>query len=227
MTFITRAVTILLVACVMNGTLFAQTGLDVPDLSHFSRKQLLACFHDYKICGAADGSASGWQISDELARRPGHEELYSLFWRERSWEIRDGIEHVAYHFDDDTSADFMRRVFRVNQDDGEDLYYPVNYMAKRCDEAALHRLATERFSISSLQLASSVELFGKCKYRPAIPFLVDSAINAASLNLVEAAQDSLKLLYPDSPKDFDELGPMQRYYCGRARKEGFHVNCNE
>jgi len=32
-------------------------------------EQLLACFDDWKICGVDEDRASGWPISDELARR--------------------------------------------------------------------------------------------------------------------------------------------------------------
>ena len=47
-----------------------------------------------------------------------------------------------------------------------------------------------------------------------------------SLNIVAAADYSLHALYPDGPKDFDKLEDMQKYFCNRARQEGFKVQCN-
>src|SRR5262249_13140069 len=82
---------------------------DEPDLSGFSQEQLVACFDRYEICGAADSRATGWQISDELAKRGDPHELLVRYWHERNWLIRDGIEHVAYHFDTPEITAFMKR----------------------------------------------------------------------------------------------------------------------
>jgi hypothetical protein len=109
-------------------------------------------------------------------------------------------------------------------DEGE-FYWVVNYLAKKGDPAALKELDTGKYYYNCLQYAPSVELFGKWKYRPAIPYLVDTALNAACLNIVDAAEHSLQALYPDAPRDFKELSEMQRYYCDRARRDGFDVKC--
>lgn len=199
---------------------------DEPDLTGFSSEQLVACFDEYELCGAADSRATGWQISDELAKRGDPHELLVRYWRERKWLIRDGIEHVAYHFDTPEVIAFMKKVVAQRVKDGEDRYFPVNYLAKKCDEAALKELATGRYrNQGSLQYETSVELFGKCSYRPAIPYLVDTAVYDWSFNIVIAADHSLHALYPDGPKDFDRLEKMQKYFCGRARAEDFKVRC--
>ena len=94
----------------------------------------------------------------------------------------------------------------------------------RCN--SLKELSSGRYrGEGSLQYETSVELFGKCRFRPAIPYLVDTAVHDASLNIVGAADHSLHALYPDGPKDFDKLDEMQRYFCGRAKQEGFKVRC--
>jgi hypothetical protein len=91
-----------------------------PDLSRFSDEQLVACFDKYEICGAADSRASGWQISDELAKRGDPHDLLVRYWQEHKWLIRDGIEHVAYHFDSPEVTAFMKRVVAERVKDGED-----------------------------------------------------------------------------------------------------------
>lgn len=189
-------------------------------------EQLVACFDDWEICGVGENSASGWPISDELASRGDPHEFLVRYWNERKWTIRGGIEHIAYHFDTPEVTSFMQRVFAERMKDGEDLYWPVNYLAKKCDPAALRRLSSGRYrNQGSLQYATSVELFGKCEYRPAIPYLVDTAVYDFSFNIVIAADHSLHALYPDGPKDFDRLEYMQQYFCGRAKREGFRVKC--
>jgi hypothetical protein len=197
----------------------------VRRLPSFSTEKLVACFGDWKICGISDSSATGWPISDEIARRGDPHGLLVRYWNEPNKDIRRGIEDVAYHFDTREAIEFLRRVVKRG---GRGLsYWPVEYMAKNCDPLALQKLATGRyFMVSSVQYGSGVEAFGKCGYRAAIPYMVDSLLYAPSLNLVSATEQSLRGLYPDSPKEFKKLSEMQHYYCDRARKEGFHVRCD-
>jgi hypothetical protein len=70
------------------------------------------------------------------------------------------------------------------------------------------------------------QLPGQSLNRPAIPYLVNTALYGFSFNIVGAAEDSLEALYPDGSKDFDKLEDMQKYFCNRARQEGFKVQCN-
>ena len=167
---------------------------------------------------------AGWPTSS-----PVENELASLiprYWQTRDRILRAGIEKVAYRLDSRESLEFMKRVAASKPDDGEDLYFPLNYLAKRCVGTGLEALATGRFrNQGSLQYATSVELFGKCGYRPGIPYLVEEALRDASLNIVIAAGNSLRALYPQSPASFDDIGAMQQYYCGQAAAEGFRVRC--
>jgi hypothetical protein len=198
----------------------------VRRLPSLPSERLVACFDDWKICGTGEGAASGWPISDELARRGQIHGLLLRYWNERKWAIRDGIEHVAYHFDNSEVTAFMRSIVVERVDDGEDRYWPVNYLAKKCDPLGLKELSSGRYrSQGSLQYETSVELFGKCGYRPAIPYLVKTALSDFSFNIVRAADDSLHALYPDAPKDFESLEQAQECFCSRARREGFQIRC--
>ena len=198
----------------------------VSRLPEFSTNKLLDCFGNWRICGAADSQATGWPISDEIARRGDPHELLLRFWKEPKWEIRSGIEDVAYHFDTSEVTAFMQMVLVKRLKDGDDFYWPANYLAKKCDQVGLKELNTGRHrSKGSLQYQTTLVLFGKCHYRPAIPYLAGEALYDASLNIEGAAQESLDALYPDHPKEFATLEDVQKYYCGRAKKEGFRINC--
>src|SRR4029077_10483942 len=125
-----------------------------------------------------------------------------------------------YHFHTPEVASFMKRVLSERIEDGEDLYWPVNYLAKIGDSAALKELSTGRYrGQGCMQYETSVRLFGKWRYRPAIPYLVETALHDACLNIVDAAQKSLHAMYADSPKDFNTLEDMQHYFCGRAQAD--------
>jgi hypothetical protein len=195
-------------------------------LPAFSTKQLIACFADWKICGVSDGIATGWPISDELAHRGNPHEMLVHYWTEPNHSIRDGIVHVAYHFKNPEVTAFMRKVLAESKGEDEDLYWPANYLAKRCAPDGLKWLSSKpQRSQGCMQFATTIPLFGKCRYRPAIPYLISSSLGDACLNIVDAAEVDLRTMYPHSPKEFDSIADMQKYYCARARKEGFDVQC--
>jgi hypothetical protein len=188
--------------------------------------ELVHCFSDWHICGVAEDTAIGWSISDELARRGHLTQLLAQYGDTPNRGIRDGLEHLAYNSHSPAARSYLNRNFREHLDDGEDLYWPAKYLAKQCDLPALQYLTTKRFSISSTELATSASLFGKCHYRPAIPFLVSYALNAASLNLVDAADSSLRGLYPNAPK-FSSLEEEQHWFCRAAHHDGYKADCEE
>jgi hypothetical protein len=194
---------------------------DSPLLEKLSTDQLLECFADHSICGAGH-----WEIADVLSKRDVLGSLMARYWGEPKVEIRGGIEKVAYRNNSAQVEHFMRKIRAYQMDDGENLYYPINYLAKKCDADALKEIASGRFrSQGSLQYQTSIELFGKCGYKPAIPYLVDTALQDMSLNVVVAAEHSLRRLFPGSPKEFKSGEAMQEYYCNRAVQEGFKVAC--
>ena len=142
-------------------------------------------------------------------------------------EIRDGLVHVAYHFKNPEVTAFMRRVLAESKGEDEELYWPANYLAKRCDPARLEWLSSKpQRSQGCMQFATTIPLFGKCAYRPAIPYLISYSLHDACLNIVDAAEIDLRAMYPHSPKEFNSIVEMQEYYCRRARKEGLPIQCN-
>jgi hypothetical protein len=209
-----------------SSNIYDVSGELISRLPTLPTEQLIACFDNWRICGTGEGQASGWPISDELARRGDLHDLLVRYWKEPNWSIRNGIEHVAYHFDTQEVTAFMQRVLVERKEDGEDFYWPANYLAKKCDPLGLKELSTGRHrNQGCMQYQTTVKLFGKCKYRPSIPYLVESAIYDFCGNITDEAVDDLHTLYPHSPKDFNSLGDAQKYYCGRAKQEGINVDC--
>lgn len=199
----------------------------VSRLPTLPTEQLVACFDNWRICGTGEDQASGWTISDEIARRGNPHDLLVRYWKEPNWLIRNGIEHVAYHFDTPEVTTFMRRVLVERKKDGVDFYWPANYLAKKCDPLGLKELSTGRHrNQGSMQYQTTLVLFGKCQYRPAIPYLAGDALYDFSGNIIAAAEESLDALYSDHPKKLDTLEEVQKYYCRRAKQEGFEVKCN-
>jgi hypothetical protein len=210
-----------------SSNIYATSDELVSRLPTLPTEQLLSCFANWKICGTGEGQADGWSISDELARRGNPHELLVRYWKEPNWLIRNGIEHVAYHFDTPEVTAFMQRVLVERKKDGEDFYWPANYLAKKCDPIGLKELSTGRHrNQGRMQYQTTVKLFGKCKYRPAIPYLVESALHDYCGNITDEAIIDLQALYRHSRTSFNKLEDAQKYYCGRAKDEGLKVDCN-
>jgi hypothetical protein len=189
--------------------------------------QLVSCFANWRICGTGEGQASGWPISDELARRGDPHQLLVRFWIEPNREIRDGIVDVAYHFKTPEVTDFMRRVLAKGDGDDDELYWPANYLAKQCDPDGLKWISDRPQRMQGcIQFQTSIPLFGKCRYRPAIPYLINSSLDDACINIVDAAATDLAKMYPHSPKEFDSIKDIQQYYCSRAKQEGLKLTCD-
>ena len=185
-------------------------------------KQLLQCFSDLQnMCGAGDR----WEIADVLGHQENKPFLLSEFWKTRNEERRLGIIYSLYRINDPEVAAFFRRLVSRRFDDGESLYYPLNYLAKLCDPAALSILSGggkggyEGYP-GCLQWSTTVKLFGKCKYRKAIPFLIDS-LTAACMNIGDAADGSLRQLFPGAPQ-FHSAEEAQKYYRRRAAAKSAH-----
>lgn len=228
-----------LVACYDNLRLCGAHDVDAIEdelalrLPTLPTTELIRCFSDWHICGVAEGTSSGWPISDELRRRGHIARILARYGDSTNPDIRDGLEHLAYHSPGPAARSYMSRNFAQRLDDGEHLYWPAMYLAKACDRAALHYLdpglnsesIADNFSVSSAQFAETATLFGKCRYRPSIPYLVKIGLNAASLNLVGAAEQSLRRFYPNSPH-FQSLAAEQKYFCNRANHDGFDLDCS-
>ena len=190
-------------------------------LPQFTLDQLLACFDDWRVCGADE-----YSLSDEIRKRRKAQLLMDRYWKEEKEPIRSGIVQTLYHVHTATVANFMRRVFHKQSGLDDELYWPANYLAKQCDSDALYWLSTrKKRSQSCMQYASTIELFGRCRYRKAIPYLINYSLGDACLNIVGAGEEDLRSMFPHSPKEFESIEKMRSYYCERAKQEGFKITC--
>jgi len=221
-----------LIACFNDKTIcgtdniYAITDELVSRLYTLQTEQLVNCFADWKICGGEHDRETGWAVSAEVAHRGNPHKLLVRYWTEPDEGIRDGIIHVAYHFKTPEVADFMKKVLAAGKGDEDALYWPADYLAKGCDSDALNWLSSRHGRPEGCLLwAPTVRLIGKCSYRPAIPYLINASLDDACLNIVDEAETDLRAMFPHSPREFRSIDEMQKYYCARAKQEGFKVDC--
>lgn len=80
-------------------------------------------------------------------------------------------------------------------------YLALLHFAEKCQTWSLQTLNRHWFQwgIPSFVWAEAVYEFGHCDYRPATANLI-SSLDAASGNITDAAEGSLRRMYPDGPK---------------------------
>lgn len=136
-----------------------------------------------------------------------------------AYEKADGddryyLVQTLYQIDDPKVVTFMRsiafeRLGRGMDDSGT--FFPLDYLARRCDQRALARLNRhvnfERYTpMGCMYWAGTVRSFGDCNYRAAAPNLVRS-LNAACLNITGNAEEGLHKFFPaacPNPRTIDE-----------------------
>lgn len=162
-------------------------------LSGMDAGALLACAGDPARCDASD-----WDLARELARREDAAALLARHAR-TSGPARRVVFFALYLAEPTPTVDaLMRRLSRSA--DEEVAYYALNHRAKRCDPDALQVLSAPPYWIRAAceQWATTVALFGACRFEPGVPFLVWS-LRHACLNVVDAAMESLRVLHPEAP----------------------------
>jgi hypothetical protein len=99
-------------------------------------------------------------------------------------DVEAGLHRIAYSFDGSLGN-----------------YLALIHFASHCETRSLRILNDHwwKFGIPSYVWAEAVEDFGSCRFKPATANLI-LALNAASGNVVDAANVSLRRLYPDGPK---------------------------
>jgi hypothetical protein len=182
-------------------------------LGELTTDALLGCAGDASKCFASD-----WDLARELVRRDlGKRALVERLRRER--EPGRTVLFFALYLSprDPEVSKVMRRLY--HDADEEVAYYALNYGAKGCEPEALRILSAEPIESRAdcQQWATTVALFGECKYRAATPFLVDS-LRYACLNVVFAANESLRALYPEAPFPFRSPSAEAAYFRAKMNK---------
>ncbi len=124
---------------------------------------------------------------------------------------------------------FMRRVsfeqYWPDKLDTEPRWYALQYLAESCDEQALRRLNGEHnfrnsYPVACMYWTDTIRTFGRCKYRPAIPHLIQSINTVACLNIPDSAIKSLHDLLPGKCENVESLTLDQVHDCfHRAAKQ--------
>jgi len=144
------------------------------------------------------------EVERELVKRSAYRDLFDLFERTSDEFQQAWIMDVLSQMRAPAADSFFHRY--VHGKTGEmSTYLALKYFALVCDQEALHILNKHYFQyqVSSREWATIVGSFGECKYKPAVPHILET-VTAALLNLGYASHLSLLAMYPDAKIEFGD-----------------------
>jgi len=157
-------------------------------------------------------------VQEQAGKQIAVEKLLQALRQSSDLTQRKAIVDIVYRRENAAIAETFRSM--IGSGDDEASYWMACYLAEHGDGRALEILHEHygTWPVSSLELATAARLFGDRLYYPAAPELIES-LDAASLNLADAALKSLIKLYPGAkPEDIDSPAHAQSYYRRRAVK---------
>ncbi len=182
-------------------------------LEQLKLEEILSCADDPVKCDAGE-----WELAGELSRRYESKDLLARF--QRASEAQRRVLVFAL-YQEPASPKVTSLMKKLSGDRDEELaYYALNYRAKACERGALAKLTAPPYEIRAAcaQWATTVSLVGQCKYTPGGAFLL-SSLDHACLNVVLAAEEGLKALYPDAPASFESMTQTMEYFEKRVKQE--------
>jgi hypothetical protein len=169
-------------------------------LEEMTGPELLNCAAT-KLCNNLD-----WDIANALRKRYDAKALIALYPNQPAL-VRQVIVYALYHDRGKDIATLMRQAAFAGLKPGltteDNNYFPLQYLAQRCDPDALRELNRPdnfagSYPVACMQWQHTLSAFGKCGYKDAIAHLAMS-LDAACVNNIDAARHSLRQLMPHSP----------------------------
>lgn len=187
-------------------------------------QQILACVKD-KTCASQHDQ---WELATAVSR-PGNIGLLINAYKRATNDQKPVIVIALYSLRDPRVKVFMHDIafngLKPHEPDYDPQWYPLQYLARECDQQALARFSRpenikESYPIGCMWWQDTVKAFGDCNYRPAIPYLIE-ALSTACLNIDGNAEEALKKFFPGACENKKWPEAMQQCYREVARKHGY------
>src|SRR5579863_729946 len=188
-------------------------------LKPLSDQQLIECLRDKPTgCPLKNGDRDLLEIAGTLGQRK-HPDLLISAYKTANRDQRYYLARALSMINNPRVTIFMRSIAFENLPQGQDteeVFFPLDYLARHCDERALARLNRrvnfdKSFPMGCIYFAPTVEAFSRCNYRPAAPNLV-LALNAACANIIDGAEDGLRKFFPHACKQAHSIDEQQQCY---------------
>ncbi len=152
----------------------------------------------------------------ELVQRHPYRDLLQAFDSSRDHVQLSWLEYVFSRLRG-PEADSGLKPYAAMPDSEDTQYFALKYFAEGGTRWAFQVLNCHQYTVSSLEWADIVTLFGQYRYYPAAVNLAQT-LSAASLNLCIAAEESLRELYPEAQVDYHSPEEAQKYWTRYVKK---------
>ncbi len=195
----------------------AQAAPDGPE--KLTDQQLVECLRDKPTnCPIPDQERDLDWIAGTLGQRKRPDLLISTYRNADQYQ-RYYLVRALWMINRPKVTEFMRSIAFENLPEGQDngdVFFPLDYLARHCDQRALARLNRrvnfdKSFPMGCIYFAPTVAAFGRCNYRAAAPDLV-LALNAACVNIIDAAEEGLHKFFPHACKQAHSIEEQQGCY---------------
>jgi hypothetical protein len=158
----------------------------------------------------------------ELVRRRPYSDLLNAFASSLDFVQQTWIVEVLAHLRS-PEADSALKVFATEPDSDYTQYLALKYFAESGASWALAILNCHYFNypVSSLEWSAIVTLFGEYRYYPAGLNLANT-LNAALVNLGDAAEQSLIALYPEAHPDYHSPEEASKFWMRYVKEHQKH-----
>ena len=196
---------------------------NVPDYHDLEKRmtdqQLVECLSDKPTnCPIPDQDRDLDLIAGTLGQRK-HPDLLISTYRNADHYQRYYLVRALWMINSPRVTEFMRSIAFENLPEGQDnddVFFPLDYLARHCDQRALARLSRrvnveKFFPMGCLYWAPTMESFVRCNYRPAAQSLVLS-LHAACGNITDAAEEGLHKFFPHACKQAHSIEEQEHCY---------------
>jgi hypothetical protein len=182
-------------------------------------RQLIDCLSEKHIhCPLGNIDRDSDVIAWELRDRKHTGQLISAYATGDQLQ-RYYLVQALWQMNDPKVLAFMRSIAFENLPSGQDnadVFFPLDYLAQRCDERALARLNRrvnfdKSFPVGCIYWAPTMEAFVRCNYRPASQNFVLS-LHAACGNITDAAEHGLRKFFPGACKQAHSIEEQESCY---------------
>jgi hypothetical protein len=149
-------------------------------------------------------------VISQLVQRRAYRELLQAFDTSRDLVQLSWLEHVFASLRG-PEADSGLRPYATMPDSGETQYFALKYFAEGGTRWSFDILNCHQYTVSSLEWADIVSLFGHFRYYPASANLAGE-LDMASLNLDVAAEEALRALYPEAQPQYHSPEEARKYW---------------
>jgi len=190
-----------------------------------SVQQILDCAKD-KTCASQHDE---WELAKAVSRPENIDLLIGSYKRADNVDQEPLIVMALFSLHDPRVDTFMRGIafkgLKPHEPDNDPQWYPLQYLARGCDQRALARLSRpenikEAYPIGCMWWQNTIKTFGDCNYRLATPYLIE-ALSTACINIDNNAAKALKKFYPGTCESKQWPEAMQQCYREVAQKHGY------